>query len=85
MFILDEMKTVIKDSIDEAIGSQQFNHDKVRSEANRSDVLLMNLGSEEGEVVIMGRGSAGDALDQRRVGELHQAVGCAQQAFQVCW
>ncbi|KAG0582289.1 hypothetical protein M758_3G048600 [Ceratodon purpureus] len=29
MFILDEIKTVIKDSIDEAIGSQQFNHDKV--------------------------------------------------------
>lgn len=42
MFILDEMKTVIKDSIDEAIGSQQFNHDKVRLEANRSDILLMS-------------------------------------------
>lgn len=35
MFILDEMKTVIKDSIDEAIGSQQFNHDKVKSEMNQ--------------------------------------------------
>lgn len=29
LFIQDEMKTVIKDSIDETIGSQQFQHDKV--------------------------------------------------------
>jgi len=36
MFILDEMKTIIKDSIDEAIGSQQFNHDKVTLEASQS-------------------------------------------------
>ncbi|XP_024363723.1 uncharacterized protein [Physcomitrium patens] len=34
LFIQDEMKTVIKDSIDETIGSQQFQHDKVEHWTN---------------------------------------------------